>query len=356
VHTLTTATAPNPVNVRALATVETLTNIRDIPGADQIVVARVRGWDVVVKRGQFTDGDLCVYIEVDALLDVADPRFEFLTTRGVRTDLDGVYGHVLKTARLRGQYSQGLAFPLPEFPELGDAPAGTDVTADVALIKWEPPLPASLAGQVRGMRPSWIPTTDEDRIQNVPDILGANATWVATEKVDGTSTTMYVDPSVAMVGVCSRNLDLLPNPDNTLWAMEARIGAHALLAQSFPGARVALQGETYGEGIQANPLRVRGQHFAAFTLRVDGAEVPRDLWPAWLLPLSVPVRDVKFPDTLEEALAQVESLKSAITPDRAAEGLVWRTLGESYVVLPDGRGTRGSFKVVSNRYLLKNDR
>jgi len=354
--TTSNPTRPEPCG-RALATVSTLRDIRDIPGADNIVVARVRGWDVVVKRGQFTDGALCVYLEVDSLLDVADERFEFLTPRGVRTDAAGVYGHVLKTARLRGQYSQGLAFPLTDFPELDGACDGDDVTAELALVKWEAPLPACLVGQVRGMRPGWIPTTDEDRVQNVPLILSAGGTWVATEKIDGTSTTIYVDPVSGVDGVCSRNLDLLNEGGNTLWAMATQIGAHDLLRGAFPGARVALQGETYGEGIQANPLRVRGQHFAAFTLRVEGAEIPRDQWPAWLLGLSVPVRDVPFPTSVAEALAQVETLRSALSPDptRPAEGLVWRALGDAHVILPDGSRARESFKVVSNRYLLKND-
>jgi hypothetical protein len=47
-----------------------------------------------------------VYFEVDSLLDVADPRFAFLAPRGVRTDPQGRTGHVLKTAKLRGQYSR----------------------------------------------------------------------------------------------------------------------------------------------------------------------------------------------------------------------------------------------------------
>src|SRR5690606_38901714 len=105
------------------------------------------------KLGEFAVGDRCVYFEVDTLLDVADPRFEFLAPRGVRTDTDGVYGHVLKTARFRGQYSQGLVLPLEAFPELAGADVGDDVTDLLPVIKWAPPIPANIAGSVRGPLP-----------------------------------------------------------------------------------------------------------------------------------------------------------------------------------------------------------
>lgn len=129
---------------RRLATVETIADVAAIPGADAIVRARIRGWDVVVKLGEFQVGDRCVYFEVDSMVDVEDERFAFLAPRGVRTDVDGHCGHVLRTVKLRGQYSQGLALPLSSFPELAGASVGDDVTVTLGVIKWDPPL-----------RPNW---------------------------------------------------------------------------------------------------------------------------------------------------------------------------------------------------------
>jgi len=350
-------------STRRLATVETITEIAPIPGADAIVRARIRGWDVVVKKGEFAPGAKCVYFEVDTMLDVDDPRFDFLAARGVRTDAEGRKGHVLKTARLRGQYSQGLALPLSAFPEASQAlEPGTDVTAYLPVWKWEAPVPASIAGQVRGMRPSWIPATDEERIQNIPGILQANATWVATEKIDGTSCTFWIDYSQgtpADYGVCSRNLDLLPADGNTLWRMARTLDIHNRIAdeicEPYEANRVALQGEVFGEGIQANPLRLKGHHFRAFTLRIDGREIPRGDWPEWVRDLSVPVLGLEFPASLDEALAQADGIKSTLA-DRPAEGIVWRASDGAHVMLPDGSQARGSFKVISRAYLLKNDR
>ncbi|WP_125775602.1 RNA ligase (ATP) [Antribacter gilvus] len=343
---------------RRLATVETIADIGPIPDADSIVRARIRGWDVVVKVGEFEVGDPCVYFEIDSLLDVTDPRFAFLAARGAQTAADGRRGHVLKTARLRGQYSQGLALPLNLFPEVLERVPGTDVTTVLDVVKWEPPVPAQISGVVRGPRPSWIPATDEERIQNVAAILETERDdWIATEKLDGTSSTYYVDPSTGTSGVCGRNWDLLESEDNTLWRLGRRHRLHELIEATWPDARAAVQGEVYGEAIQANPLKVHGQHFGLFTIRVDGAELARGDWPDWALELSVPLReDLRFPSSVTEALSDIDGLRSAVSPDRPAEGVVWRALGASTVQLPDGTPSRASFKVLSNRYLLKHDR
>ena len=118
-----------------------------------------------------------------------------------------------------------------------------------------------------------------------------------------------------------------------------------------------VQGEAYGEGVQGNPLRVKGQHFAAFTLRVDGAEVPRAEWPEWLLSIAVPVvPGLTYPETVEQALSDVDGLKSQVTKDANAEGVVWRHSDFASGVLPDGTVARLSWKAISNKYLLKHDR
>lgn len=340
---------------RALATIERIVDVGQIPDADAIERVRVRGWDVVTKRGEFNIGDLCLYVEVDSLLDVTDHRFAFLAPRGVRTDSEGRSGHVLRTARLRKQISQGLVLPLGDFPELDGYDISEDVTGKLGIVKWEPPIPASLAGIVAGPWPSWIAKTDEERLQNIPQILSIKGIeWVATEKIDGSSCTIFVDADTD--GVCSRNLNLAESPGNTMWRLAREMKLHNLLRsmlKPWHGDRIAIQGEVYGEGIQGNPLRVAGQHFRVFNLAVSAeSSIPRDRWPEWIEALSVPVLDLAVPASLDEALTQADSLRSAIGKDRAAEGIVWR--GRDATWLMD-EGVRASFKVLSNKYLLKHD-
>src|SRR5262245_53917451 len=95
---------------RKLVTLEKIAALEPIPGADAIDAATVRGWTVVVKKREFQLGEDVVYFEIDSFLPLDDERFAFLEPRGSKT-VEGVRGHVLKTVRLRGVYSQGLVLP-----------------------------------------------------------------------------------------------------------------------------------------------------------------------------------------------------------------------------------------------------
>lgn len=335
---------------RALATIARISSIRDIPDAERIVTARIRGWDVVVGRDEFTVGDPVVYFEVDSLLPTQDARFAFLAPRGVRTQ-DGVEGHVLRTAKLRGQFSQGLALAHADFPEVSSAADGEDVTDALGITKWDPPLPAELAGQVRGLFPGTFRKTDEERIQNVPGLLDAGGQWVATEKVDGTSVSVFVIDGEEHVA--SRNYDICERDGNTLWGTARDLDLFTKIRDSWPGENVAVQGELFGPGIQANPLRVRTVQLRIFTIQRGGVALARADWPEWAADLSVPIHDVPFPATVEEALTLADKRASLIPgANGTIEGLVFRRTDTE--VLPDG--TRASFKVISRAYTLKHDR
>lgn len=337
---------------RQLVTVRVIDRLEPIDGADRIEVATVGGWKIVVKKGEFEAGDSCVYFELDSFLPTDDPRFSFLADRGVRTADDGRVGHVLTTARLRGVFSQGLVMPVGLFPELHEAHAGErrDLARLISVTKWEPPLPAGLAGEVIGSFPRALARkTDSERVQNLAAVypsLRRVASWVATEKVDGSSAT-YIKAGGGL-RVCGRNWEYAESSDNTLWAL-----AHENdLAQRLHDGWV-VQAEVFGEGVQSNPLRITGQRLAVFSMFIDGRAVPRSEWPTWLGDLAVPELAIELPATIDEALLQADGLDSSISPGRRAEGIVWHTADGSTLDALDGRGT---FKVISNRYLMKHDR
>src|SRR3989344_1932208 len=142
--------------MRTLASVQKIKRLESIPEAEKIEKATVLGWSVVVKKGEFKVGGLCVYVEIDSILP-ARAEFEFLAQNKYR----------IKTVRLRGQVSQGICFSLSILPA-GDYSEGTDVTEILGIVKYEPPIPAHLAGQIKGEFPSFIPKTDEPRIQTIP--------------------------------------------------------------------------------------------------------------------------------------------------------------------------------------------
>lgn len=334
--------------MRQLVSIEKISNIRNIEGADQIMCATVRGWEVVVKKGEFNVGDTCLYFEVDSLLDITDERFAFLAPRGVRTDAEGFSGHVLKTVRLRGQYSQGLVFPLDEFPEVSMEMSGEEIAKALNVRLWEAPIPTELAGVVRSTRPSFVPKTDEERVQNLPEMLTCmDDSWAATEKIDGSSMSVYITPTDS--GVCSRNMNISDVEGNTMWRLARDNNLFERMA-SITSGTVVVQGEVFGEGIQGNPLQQKGQHFRAYGLVVDGQRVPYDRWPEWLQKIAVPTYTLVRPTSIQEALAQVESIYSLVNPKVKAEGVVWRS--NAYCHTND---KRASFKVISNKYLLKHD-
>jgi RNA ligase (TIGR02306 family) len=319
---------------RQLVTLETISEIAPIEGADAIEVAKVRGWNVVVKKGEFQPGEEVLYFEIDSFLPISDPRFAFLEPRGVRVQ-EGVTGHVLKTVRLRGQYSQGLIKPVSEFPE-----------GIPEIVKFDPPLPAGLEGSVEGQfLYQFAPKTDAGRIQNLgrvlPEILSHE--WTATEKIDGTSTTIVNDGGT--IRICSRNWEI--SRPSARFDLADKLNLQEILPVDH-----TLQGEYFGENIQSNPLGIKGTDFKAFNLykkTEDGpVAIPFTEWPDALRFLQVPVLPLTLPQTIDEIVEQADGLKSVIAPQRLAEGIVWQgPKGFDFL------GNRPGFKAISNKYLAR---
>lgn len=339
--------------MRKLATIEAIQEKKPIEGADRIEMVRVRDWWVVTKKDEYVVGDSCVYFEIDSFLPIIPP-FEFLIkgSNKKRMIVDGkqVEGIRLKTIKLRGQLSQGLVMPLAEMTTystraLSELDNGADVTEYLGVRLYETPLPVELVGKAKGFFPSFLPKTDEERIQNMRGVL---ANYYVTEKLDGTSTTFYKKDGV--FGVCSRNLELKEG-DQIQW----RIAKQYDLANKLPN-NMAIQCELIGEGIQKNPLKQTGQDIYIFNVYNIATGVYLDFHDFILFSFSlglktVPVLDQDFtlPKTVDELLKYAEG-KSGLNPECEREGVVIRSKYEMKY-----RGQRLSFKAISNSYLLKTE-
>jgi RNA ligase (TIGR02306 family) len=355
---------------RKLASIRTITDIQPIDGADAIEVAAVGGWKVVVKKGEFRPGDLCIYCEVDSFLPIRD-EFEFLRKSSYKKMKDGSEGFRLKTIRLRGQVSQGLLLPITMLVSiLYKGPItiqeGEDVTERLGITKYEPPIPAELAGKVKGLFPYFLRKTDEERIQNLSKEFELWKTqshrFYVAEKMEGSSSTFYFKDG--NFGVCSRNLELAepepfvpgmvmcedgierPKKENTFWKVAKELDLQNKMANV--GINFALQGELIGEGIQGNPYKIKGHTIKFFSLYdIDSQEyhsfenLKRIVEDEMELE-TVPVLDddFKLPDTIEELLTYADA-KSVLNPEFDREGVVIRSYDKSI-----------SFKVISNIYLL----
>ncbi len=154
-------------NIRKLASIRRIDDIKPIENADRIEVAKVGGWNVIVKKGEFKIGQLCVYCEIDSLLPER-PEFEFLRPK---------HHFRIKTQKMRGIISQGIVFPLEILPEHdrliileefhmngNEHIVGQDVTEKLGITKYEPPIAPQLMGMAKGNFPvDIVPKTDEER-------------------------------------------------------------------------------------------------------------------------------------------------------------------------------------------------
>lgn len=332
--------------MRKLASIQKIKEIEAIEGADAIEKAYVLGWQLVIRKGEFSVGDLCVYCEIDSIMP-DKPEFEFVRARTNR----------IKTIRLRGQISQGICFPLSILPGNMQIVEDMDVTDVIGVTKFEPPIPANLAGTIKGMFPSFIPKTDETRVQVLEKVLTSYAGTVCyvTEKLDGSSVTFYMKDGE--FGVCSRNLDLEFNEDNSMWKFAIANKLEEKL--KVLNRNIALQGEIIGEGIQKNKYKSRGQSIYFFNIFDIDAYSYFSLNEAKTLLETlelnmVPVLEEHYLlESSVDALIAKSKMKSVLNKDTIAEGIVIRPVEEKidqYVM----QG-RVSFKAINPDFLIKYD-
>lgn len=331
--------------MRKLATIRKIDALTPIVGADAIECAHIGGWKVVVKKGEYTAGDLAVYIEIDSW--VPHSLAPFLSKGNYPRVYNEVEGERLKTIKLRGQVSQGLLLPYATCGKI--CIEDEDVSELLGIQKWEPAL-EFMSADSKGAFPSQIPKTDQERIQNLSAELAIwkteDLTWEVTEKLEGSSMTVYLIEDE--FGVCSRNLNLKPNPDATFWKTAIDANLESILRESKK--EYALQGELIGEGIQGNIYKLKGTHFYIYDIydiREGKYLTPteRDDF-VWMYKLKhVPVFKKKFSlkdSSMDELLAMAEAKSVMGNIGCEQEGLVFKC-NEKEV----------SFKAISNRYLLK---
>lgn len=384
---------------RMLAYTVTIDSITPIEKADNIELAHVGGWNVIIRKNEFNVGDMAVFFEIDSLLPETEWS-EFLRPKKFK----------VKTYKL-GKFnviSQGLLLPMSILPDNKTYELHEDVTkllgikyyvaednarkaktnpnakynnmcarnSKLAKKKWWKWLMKRAWGRnllfvFFGRKkdnpkhwPEWIKPTDEDRIENVMYMLDDKEPYIKTEKLDGCSSTYFLDLTgrKSDFGVCSRNVRQVDvnqknfisdtsNIGNVWWEMAIRYSIEDALkdiAKKYKHKRVVIQGETYGEGIQANPYKMNERRFAAFNLIFDGERLgsveAKKILAEYNIPF-VPIIDDNYilPDTDDfEEFKQSADGKSVINKKVLREGFVYRS--------QDGQK---SFKNVSRKFLLK---
>ena len=339
--------------MRSLVTIQKISALKPIEDADAIELVIIKGWQCVAKKGEFAPGDLCVYFEVDSFLPI-DKRYGFLQKTSYRNNEYMGEGYRIKTMALRGEISQGLVMPFSSFPEIANAEPGEDVTDALNVKKWEMPEQASSAGTAIGDKPYGIPTTDETRIQSMPEFLEhfKGKPYYISTKMDGTSCTIYVKDGV--VGVCGRSYEYKEDPESCpMWQYVIK---HSLAKKMVSlGENIAVQGEFCGAGIQKNRMRLPAPELFVFdVVKINdaGGHVKCGLtelrhYCDTLGLNTVPIEEVgdSFGYTLEDLL---DKAKGKYLSGLDKEGIVVRTAEYEIV-----SGHKMSFKVLNNDFLKK---
>ena len=406
----------NAKNERELCYVVRVDEIKSIEGRDRVECAVVGGWTIMVRKGQFQPGSLGIYFEIDSQVPEKEP-FMFLAAKKFKiktqkyktpdgqfwsqgllmgaedfgwttaeresdtcstciVDSDGVAHYVDDESRfLTKQLNVIYAVAEDNSRKAGSVDKYKKMAQRNGKLfahqpfrwlmrhEWGKKLLFVFFGKKKDKKggwPEWVAKTDEERVQNMPWILADKSEWIATEKIDGTSTTFTMKRGKRRnqydFYICSRNV-VFDKPDkqcfydsNVYVEMAEKYNVESVLRQILENRPdldwVTLQGETYGAGIQKRDYSLKDHDFVGFNFitsasgrwnSVDAKNLMNGFGIPW-----VPIVDEHFvlPDTVDELLT-IATDKSVIDGGMR-EGLVFRS--------QDGAK---SFKAVSNEFLMK---
>lgn len=384
----------NEKKERELAYVVKIDEIRPIEGADRVEVAIVNGWHIMVRKDQFKPGDLAVYFEIDSKVPAEEP-FMFLEPKHFKIKTQKYFkGTVISQGLLMGFEDFGWekdAYKLGDFltqklkvtyaVEEDNARKASSVDKYKKMAQrhgklfshqpfrwlmrrtWGKKILFLFFGKTSDKKtgwPAWVAKTDEERIENMPWIFDNKSPFVATEKIDGTSTTFTMKRGKFGKNdfyVCSRNV-VFDKPDKNCFydtnvyiemaeKYDIEKNLESILTDDPTLDWVTLQGETYGAGIQKRDYGLKEHRFAGFNFitskegRWDSVRAAKFM-TQYNIPW-VPILDENYilPDTIEELRAFSHSEGSRID-GVIKEGIVFRSQDGSM-----------SFKCVDPEFLMK---
>jgi RNA ligase len=352
-----------------LASVQKIIDIQEIPGADNIELVYLLGWQIVVKKNEYKIGDLVCYVQIDTVMPEL-PEYEFLRERKFR----------VRTIKLRSKISQGLIVPLP----IGFWKEGQDMTDIIGVKKYEKPNNNPEREEKPKMPKVWykkwlyifkynylykwfpglrrlsrspfpkhlVPITDEERIQNIPNVLTqyAGQKFVVSYKLDGSSITIIHSKTLgkSKFRICSRRFELHDKKNDWYKVFtETNFSDEVLkLVRFYKTNNIIVQGEAIGK-FNGNHHNLQKEQIRLFNIYVDDKRINQWEFIHTCFVNNIPhcpmYKEVTLNHTLAEVL-QMSEIKDVLNPSVEAEGLVWRSVD----------GTL-SFKAINNKYLLKHE-
>lgn len=322
--------------MKNLAFIGRIIKINPIKDADKIVQAEVNcgsggKWHGVVSKDMRVNDYVEVYLP-DAIVPETE-QFEFMRKRKFRITM----------CKFKGVASEVLIMPNSNNKKYAEI--GLDIGDEMQIVKFEKPIDSSIAGDVLGNFPGFIPKTDEPNFQIASHLVEAlkGKRFYASVKADGSSGTMFKYKSE--FGCCSRNLQLKDTPHNLIWLLARKYDILNKLPEGF-----AIQFEMIGPNIQGNPMGFSEKDLRIFNLydihnhKYCGAKELEMFCVSNDLPMVDIVLNDIFPVDVTNASLQTLA-KGNYQNGKPREGLVFRPIEEEMVM-----GERLSFKVINLEY------
>lgn len=353
---------------RKLVSVREVKEILPIEGADKIELVKIDGWQVVSGKGNFKVGDYALFHEIDSFLDTTKEQYKFLEKDTI--DWNGIRGARIKTKKLRGVISQGLALPVKEFPEvmtvLSDIAnddldvdvSGLDFTELLGVVKWE--RIDSNSGGPNNIRkdnfPYFIQKTDQERIQNLFDYVDREIQYEVSQKMDGSSMTIFIrknNDDQPKFGVCSRNFELEENESSNFWKAVKLHNIQEKLKNCYN--EIALQGELVGPGVNGNRHKFKELDYYVFNVFDITTQ-------EYLNPLAAlnfcEMMGIKYVPVLEYRKFDFNNIDEAVNYSETiqnGEGVVFKQCRPHCIISVGKKQPPASFKIISPKYLIKYD-
>lgn len=359
-------------STRKLATIQIIDDIEKVEKADALELATILGWGVVTKLNEVKIGQRIIFCEIDSLLP-ADAKWLPVAVKDRMKALSpNSPTFRVKTVTLRGQISQGLIISdVAALPfDINTLEVGDDVTKILGIGKYEPNVKG---GDNIHNEPKinpypfpdhYVDKTNEPRLQSNPKLLEKikGQPYDITLKCDGTSATYLLTQDEHQTFlVCSRNQYRLPpgvdDPPDVYWRIAKQHEIERVLREHYP--HYCIQGEICGPDIQKNLLGLKQPTF--FVFNVVDMKLRSELPLAQKHKARLTYNQIT--DVCHKlGLNQIERVKTGDDFD-------YITIA-SMLLLADGKynntnnnregivvrsGTKYSFKVISNKYLKKND-
>ena len=279
------------------------------PNADRLTIISIDGFQCIANKFEdgswrYSVGDLVVYIPEQSVLP------EWLLKKNGFWDADrnkgllhGAAGNRVKAIKLRGIVSQGILYPVhqqedsawletADYPEyVYEVQEGQDVSNALGIIKFEPTLPAHMAGQMGFLYGKTI-KYDIENIQRHQTLFWARDHVTVTEKLHGTNVqigcfTDFVQESLTSIdglnfyvtskglGAKGHILKNIPENDNNVYVKTLRKFLESpaidfLQSKKNTFKTVQIIGEIIGPGIQDLTYGLKEPELRVFDIMVDG--------------------------------------------------------------------------------------